>query len=315
MPQVADVASGWGDLLRSVRIHRNRDARHLKPTCLYVVAEALDEGRLNPEDIDPGVVMDAMAAVLVRAGLPMPDRLWRPVWHLTNDGAWDFLGPDGRVGPERFGPNRKPESFAAIAAQTDRIAVTSQLRRSWLSAPARAELRAALADMLENDDANSRRVAAALAAGRALRAGSAAPDPEARTAGGQGAQADLAVRLAVERHAMTQVRDHFTAAGWSVEDISATESHDLLCNRADERLLVEVKGTTGFGRKVILTANEVALARGDAATALAIVSAIELSRVEDGVSATGGELRLLRPWSPQSADLRPLTFEYRVPPP
>lgn len=312
MPQVGTVGStGWEALLASVRSHRHRDARHLKPTCLYVVSEGLDDGDLDPDDIDPGVAVEGIASVLLEAGLTLPTRLWRPLWHLTNDGAWDFLGPTGRLGPDDFGPGRKPESLSAIGARVDRIEVAEPLRARWLSTADRSVLRALVLDMLASGDDNSRAVANSLQATRTATFLPGAWQPA--RASSQGRPNDLAVRLAVERHAMARVSAQLISDGWSVDDVSARESHDLLCSRGEELLLVEVKGTTGLGRKVQLTANEVALARSAAPTALAIVAEIELLRDGLNVVAAGGELRLIRSWTPEPTDLRPVAYLYTVP--
>ncbi len=311
MPQVEAGGIAWDGLLGSVRSHRHRDAQHLKPTCLHVVCVGLDDGDLDPDDIDPGYVVESIASVLLAAGLPLPTRLWRPLWHLTNDGAWDFMGRAGRVGPEDFGPGRKPESLSAIGNKVDRIQVHESLRGPWLSRSDRSALRALVFDMLEGGDDNSRTVASILTGGGRREAPSAAPRSSASRS--QGRTADLAVRLAVEWYAMARVAEHFSSEGWSVSDVSATHSHDLLCERAGETLLVEVKGTTGLGRKVQLTANEVALACSGAETALAIVAEIELTREGTAVLAEGGVLRILSSWTPDVSDLRAVAYQYTVP--
>lgn len=165
--------------------------------------------------------------------------------------------------------------------------------------------------MLESGDQNSRAVARILAEAKGERP--PATPMKTRLPESQGRTSDLVVRLAIERHAMARVTAHYSAEGWSVADVSATHSHDLLCTRAGEKLLVEVKGTTGLGRKVQLTANEVALARSTAATALAIVAEIELIRDGAAVCADGGELRILASWTPDVSDLRAVAYQYTVP--
>lgn len=312
MPQVGDVGTGvWEGLLRSVGSHRHRDARHLKPICLHVVSVGLDRGELDPDDIDPSYVVEGVASILLAAGLPLPTRLWRPLWHLTNDGAWSFMGPAGRVGPDDFGPGRKPESLSAIGAKVDRIEVRDPLREYWLSSADRSTLRALVFEMLEGGDANSQAVARVLPGDE--QADTSTKAMRSIVSGSQGRTSDVAVRLAVERHAMARVIAHYRSEGWCVTDVSATHSHDLLCTRAGESLLVEVKGTTGLGRKVQLTANEVALARSGAEAALAIVAEIDLIRDGAAVYAEGGALRILAPWAPDASDLRVVAYQYTVP--
>ena len=55
--------------------------------------------------------------------------------------------------------------------------------------------------------------------------------------------------------------EHYSDLGWSVGDVSLSESYDLRCTRQGEELHVEVKGTTSQGERVLLTRNEVAHAR------------------------------------------------------
>ncbi|TPG15784.1 DUF3883 domain-containing protein [Sphingomonas koreensis] len=221
------------------------------------------------------------------------------------------MGPAGRVGPQDFGPGRKPESLSDIGYKVDRIKVHDSLRGPWLSRSDRSELRALVFDMLEGSDDNSRAVASILAGGGGREAPPATP--RSPSSGSQGRAPDLAVRLAVEWHAMARVTEHFSSEGWSVSDVSTTHGHDLLCERAGETLLVEVKGTTGLGRKVQMTANEVALARSGAETALAIVAEIELTREGAGVHPEGGALRILSSWTPDISDLRAVAYQYTVP--
>ena len=52
---------------------------------------------------------------------------------------------------------------------------------------------------------------------------------------------DPARRRAVEEHAMDVAMSCYRDAGWKVDDVSATESFDLLCTRDGEELHVEVK--------------------------------------------------------------------------
>jgi hypothetical protein len=113
---------------------------------------------------------------------------------------------------------------------------------------------------------------------------------------GQGYSLDAAERSLVERRAMEVATRHFPKGGWTVEDVSAASSYDLLCWHEDKMLLrrVEVKGATGGGSAVILTRNEVLAARADPeAATLAIVHGRKLDRSR--AMAAGGVLRIIRP--------------------
>lgn len=91
-------------------------------------------------------------------------------------------------------------------------------------------------------------------------------------------------------------------------------SYDLRCSTSDDqRLYVEVKGTTGPLGAVVLTANEVALARSlYPATALFVVHRIELEGGSDDPIAVGGEVFTARPWTPVEERLIPTVYRYSL---
>ncbi len=117
----------------------------------------------------------------------------------------------------------------------------------------------------------------------------------------------------MELYAEDRAVAHYESQGWSVERIG--KPYDLRCTREDERERhVEVKGTTGAPTSVVLTVNEVAHARDPENTVdLYVVSGIQVE-VRDGVyEATSGIVTHRMNWKPSDEDLRPLTFEYRIP--
>ncbi len=120
-------------------------------------------------------------------------------------------------------------------------------------------------------------------------------------------------RKAVEQRAMEVTRLHLSSSWTTIIDVSATESCDFICFSKERKLFVEVKGTTGLGDSVTITRNELALARAQFPnTLLAVVSEIELYRVTDPPTASGGNLTLLSPWVIQQEDLEPLAFDFNV---
>ncbi|MDR6593857.1 MrcB family domain-containing protein [Saccharothrix longispora] len=126
--------------------------------------------------------------------------------------------------------------------------------------------------------------------------------------GGQGFGLDRAGRVAVEGRAVRLAREHLEAEGWTVRDVGAVESYDLAAVRGDERLFVEVKGTTSAGTQVVLTRNEVLLnAERHPDTMLIVVSGIVLGNGR----AHGGRLRVVHPWRVEE-DLSPISYRYRV---
>jgi hypothetical protein len=123
-----------------------------------------------------------------------------------------------------------------------------------------------------------------------------------------------AERCAIEVRAVQAVKERLRREGWSVEDVGATRSYDLHCSAADGgRLFVEVKGTTGPLSAIVLTANEVELARRrHPDTALFVVHDIELSGGAENPKASGGTLHEVRPWLPEESRLNPAAFSYRL---
>ena len=129
----------------------------------------------------------------------------------------------------------------------------------------------------------------------------------------QGQRLTAAERRAIELRAMAVVHDHLSNVWAKVEDVSATESCDFICYSNGYKLFVEVKGTTGTGEKVIVTRNEVALARAKSPNMiLAVVSDIEISRSSGAPMGRGGNLVLVDPWEIRPGDLEPLAFELTV---
>lgn len=149
-------------------------------------------------------------------------------------------------------------------------------------------------------------------------AGSESPQTSsASTAGGQGRSQDPQRRRAVELHAMASARAHFEGAGWSVVDVSTQSGgFDLLCTRGEDRLRVEVKGSSGAGVAVFLTKNEVDQAHCDpGGSALFVVYLIEVEACEGAWTCTGGVPRILHNWDPRArGKLKPLQYEYTLPP-
>jgi hypothetical protein len=124
---------------------------------------------------------------------------------------------------------------------------------------------------------------------------------------------DAGRRRAVEARAMAVAREYLTGLGWSVIDVSATRPYDFECTRSKERLLVEVKGTTGDGSVVLLTANEVALAREITNAALVVVSGIKVKGSGTKAKANDGSIRVIDPWKPRLRNLEATAYRYTLP--
>jgi hypothetical protein len=129
------------------------------------------------------------------------------------------------------------------------------------------------------------------------------------TASTQGYGLTGAERKVVEQRAVELARAYFEQE-WTVEDVGGTESYDLRCERQDEELHVEVKGTTGSGEYFKLTANEVEHAKAwHPHVALVVVSHIDLDRDDDRPIASGGQRSVYHPWDIDDCEVRPTQFE------
>jgi hypothetical protein len=128
---------------------------------------------------------------------------------------------------------------------------------------------------------------------------------DATRALGQGIGLSATDRAKVELHAMKVVEQHYRDAGYEVEIHG--RPFDLLCRRGRKELRVEVKGTTGEGRSVLVTNGEVESARVHD-TEMFIVSDIKLT----SAGACGGREQFFR-WNPTDDELQAKVFQYTVP--
>lgn len=299
--------SPWNDLVASVQARRSRDAPFFKPACLIAVVDLIDEGAIDPSAMDAERIVQRVHTLVEGVHTGRPDMRWRPVWHLSNDGAWVFTRGGRRIGPEDFEPARKPDSLREWRDSFDHLAVPAEMLEHWRSPADRAALRRAAVAMLEIGDAACRSLALDLVAQIITE-----PDQQAPQ-GGQGFSTDSLARRAVELHAMELTRAWLEQDGWTVEDRSASESYDFLATRTGVTLFVEVKGTTGDGSLIQLTRLEVEFAlKHRAAMALAVVSGIQLARIDGKVLASEGVLAVRKPWAPVLENLRPISYTCRL---
>jgi hypothetical protein len=148
-----------------------------------------------------------------------------------------------------------------------------------------------------------------------------ATEVAARTAGrrsasrrkGQGFRLTSDERRAIERHSVKLATEHFEVQGWTVRDVGAKESYDLLASRGDERLHIEVKGTTSLGHQIVLTRSEVEQQRHLVPhNALVIVHSIGLDRSTRPPTATGGVLTCISPWTVEDENLTVVSYFYQT---
>lgn len=131
--------------------------------------------------------------------------------------------------------------------------------------------------------------------------------------GGQGFLLTAAERRALEKRSVLLATKHFEAQGWTVKDVGASKPYDLHLTRGDEKLHVEVKGTTSDGSQIILTRAEVEWQRKFAPdNALVLVHSIELDRTVEPVTATGGVLHCTSPWTIENETLTVISYIHRT---
>lgn len=130
---------------------------------------------------------------------------------------------------------------------------------------------------------------------------------------GQGFLPTAEERRVVELYGVKLATQYFEARGWTVKDVGAKESYDLLLRRGEERLHVEVKGTTSPGTQVILTRSEVERQRALAPhNALVVIHSIALDRGGSHPSASGGVVHCVSPWQIEEEDLSVVSYIYRT---
>ncbi len=111
---------------------------------------------------------------------------------------------------------------------------------------------------------------------------------------------------------MEAAKKYFRTKGYDVQDCSKGNPYDLRCNKKDERLCVEVKGTQTDGKGIILTWNEVEFARRNKEQmVLFVLHSIKES--QDGKVLSNGEKIVILPWDVDEGCLKPISYMYELP--
>lgn len=132
--------------------------------------------------------------------------------------------------------------------------------------------------------------------------------------GGQGFGLSPAERRAVEMHAMRIASELYENLGWVIVDKSGSHPFDLHATKEGKERFIEVKGTTGEGRSVILTHGEVEHVRHHKkASVLVIVSGIALSKEGETWTASEGVISTHEsPWLIDDDDLKATQYRYEL---
>lgn len=123
----------------------------------------------------------------------------------------------------------------------------------------------------------------------------------------QGFEPDPKVRRAIEMAAVGKARRHYTGKGYTVEELG--KPYDLECTKGRATLLVEVKGSRGPATKILLTPNEVEVAR-KRKMELFVVHSMTVAKAGRRVVAKGGKVQLVSPWRPDLRRLKPVVYVY-----
>jgi len=130
---------------------------------------------------------------------------------------------------------------------------------------------------------------------------------------GQGRGLSAEERRIVEQHAMERAREYLKEHGQKVTDRSANHPYDFEARKGSSKMFIEVKGTTGGGESVLVTAGEVRAQRqAHPNNGLIVVHSIKLTKSEHGPAAKGGVLIALMPWNISDAALDPVAYSYQI---
>lgn len=127
---------------------------------------------------------------------------------------------------------------------------------------------------------------------------------------GQGFGLSAEERKLIEEIAMKRAMKHFVSKGYDIEDTHVGHPYDLRCSNGKNEVYVEVKGTTGRGKKVLLTRGEVDFARRhNQSMALYLVHSISIRRK---MHPNNGKSVVVLPWKIRERNLLPSRYEYEV---
>tara|TARA_B100000886_G_scaffold220059_1_gene152860 strand:- start:47 stop:1429 length:1383 start_codon:yes stop_codon:yes gene_type:complete len=124
----------------------------------------------------------------------------------------------------------------------------------------------------------------------------------------------------VEQYAMNFVKKIIVDKGFDVEDVSTkrlpgNKSYgcDFIFTKGKKKIYAEVKGTRTDGKKVMITRNEFKQSKEYGSNSeLYIVHNISLDLGTKPPKASGGKLKVLKPWKPNAKNLDPITYDFDV---
>jgi hypothetical protein len=134
---------------------------------------------------------------------------------------------------------------------------------------------------------------------------------KSKASSGQGFKLNQEEKELIEEFAMERAKLFFERNEWEVKDVSATKPYDFVCTKDTEKIYLEVKGTTGDNKSIIMTRNEVNFVRDHYPnTALFLVSLIQLIVNDEGVKeCVSGVERLISPWNISESNLKVISYQ------
>ena len=131
-----------------------------------------------------------------------------------------------------------------------------------------------------------------------------------------GRQADIEVRLAIERWAVDAAVAHLWARGGSSRtSVCESPTTSWRDEPMEPSCTLRSRGSSGTALTVELTEGEVAhhWSLDDAESVLYVLDEIRWTRTASGVRASGGRPRVWREWEPEEDFLSPLRYRYELP--
>lgn len=146
----------WAALIASIRRRRAPDARFFKPVCLIGAIDLSNEGLLDPAKLNAEAIVSRFKAYVSLIFEGRAEMGWKPLWHLSNDGLWNFYANGVALEPDDFGADRKPGTKSILFNRFQVLVVNERYRELWEDEAQRAELRRAMLSILANDDEGCR---------------------------------------------------------------------------------------------------------------------------------------------------------------
>lgn len=151
--------SSWIPLVSSIRRRRAPGAKFFKPVCLIAAIDVANEGLLDPENLDTEAILSRFrdyVSILFEGRAEMG---WKPLWHLSNDGLWQFHFQGPESSSKRFSAHKPPGTKAILFDYFERLVISPRYRKAWEVKAERLALRRAMLDILVNDDEGCRQFA------------------------------------------------------------------------------------------------------------------------------------------------------------